>query len=107
LNVCVLNAVPAQVTEGGLFLTFKSFLKRKIYQRSTKSFIKVCSILSKTFFKEIQMAKNNKIRLPSSEGGIVQYYDSEYPSKIMLHPSHVLIFITIICILGLVVAFIL
>lgn len=36
------------------------------------------------------MAKN-KMRMPSSEGGLVRYYDEEYKSKIMLKPEHVLV----------------
>lgn len=35
------------------------------------------------------MAKE-KIRMPSSEGGLVRYYQEEYKSKIMLSPKHVL-----------------
>lgn len=32
---------------------------------------------------------DNKIRLPSSEGGLVRYYESEYKSKIQLKPATV------------------
>jgi len=44
------------------------------------------------------MAKDSKIRMPSSMGGLVNYYD-EYSSKIMLKPEHVLILIGAIVII--------
>ncbi len=36
------------------------------------------------------MAKN-KIKMPSSEGGLVRYYDEEYKSKLMLSPKAVIV----------------
>ena len=36
------------------------------------------------------MAKDNKIQMPSSMGGIVRYYD-DYKSKITLKPGHVVL----------------
>ena len=41
------------------------------------------------------MAQDNKIRMPSSMGGLVNYSD-EYTSKFMLKPEHVLILIGVI-----------
>ena len=38
------------------------------------------------------MAKDNKVRMPTSMGGLVNYYD-EYTSRYMLKPEHVLILI--------------
>jgi len=37
----------------------------------------------------------SKIRLPSSSGGIMQYYD-EYSSKIHISPWHVIILVAIV-----------
>ena len=42
-----------------------------------------------------------KVKLPSSSGGIIQYYD-EYKSKIELTPIHVVI-ITVLVMLGVIV----
>lgn len=36
------------------------------------------------------MGRKNKIRMPSSEGGIVRYFDEEYHSKIMVKPMIVI-----------------
>ena len=36
------------------------------------------------------MAKN-KIKMPSSEGGLVRYYDEEYASKLMISPKVVVV----------------
>lgn len=36
------------------------------------------------------MASDNKMMLPSSQGGLVRYFD-EYKSKYQLKPTHVLI----------------
>ncbi|MFT4250141.1 MAG: preprotein translocase subunit Sec61beta [Candidatus Woesearchaeota archaeon] len=38
------------------------------------------------------MAKDNKVRMPSSMAGITQYYDGDQ-SKIMITPKHVMILI--------------
>ena len=38
------------------------------------------------------MAKDNKVRMPSSQAGITQYFDGE-ESIIMLSPKHVLVII--------------
>jgi len=45
------------------------------------------------------MAKN-KIRMPSSEGGIVRYFEDEYKSLIMLDPWHVVVFVAVIAIVA-------
>jgi len=37
------------------------------------------------------MGRKNKIRMPSSEGGIVRYFDDEYKSMIMLKPEFIII----------------
>ncbi len=36
------------------------------------------------------MGRKNKIRMPSSEGGIVRYFDEEYKSKIVVKPMIVI-----------------
>jgi preprotein translocase subunit Sec61beta len=40
--------------------------------------------------KGLAMGRKNKIRMPSSEGGIVRYFDEEYHSKIMVKPMIVI-----------------
>ena len=52
------------------------------------------------------MAKDSKIRMPSSEGGIVRYFDNESPSKINIPPLYIVIFTAAICVIGLIIAFI-
>jgi len=47
------------------------------------------------------MARNDKISMPSSQGGITRYFD-EYKSKISFKPTHVIILILIIIILELI-----
>ena len=37
------------------------------------------------------MAQEQKLMMPSSQGGLVRYFD-EYKSKYQLKPSHVIIF---------------
>jgi len=44
------------------------------------------------------MAKQNKIHMPSSGGGLVRYFD-DYKSKIMISPKAVIIVLIIIAIL--------
>ena len=36
------------------------------------------------------MGRKNKIRMPSSEGGIVRYFEDEYHSKIIVRPEIVI-----------------
>jgi preprotein translocase subunit Sec61beta len=40
------------------------------------------------------MGRRNKVRMPSSQGGIVSYSEDEYKSKIMVEPK-VVIFLAI------------
>ena len=44
------------------------------------------------------MAEKGKVKLPSSQGGIMQYYD-EYSSKLHITPMHVIIMVIVIMIL--------
>jgi len=44
------------------------------------------------------MAKDNKIHIPSSGGGLVRYFD-EYRSKILFKPGHVIILCIIVIII--------
>jgi len=44
----------------------------------------------------------DKIRLPSSEGGLVRYFEDEQHSKIMLKPEHVIAITVIVAVAGVV-----
>jgi len=44
------------------------------------------------------MARDNKISLPSSGGGLIRYFD-EYKSKISFKPGHIIILVIIIIII--------
>lgn len=44
------------------------------------------------------MSRNNKISMPSSQGGLVRYFD-EYRSKIEFKPGYIIVFVIIIMIL--------
>ncbi len=44
------------------------------------------------------MARNNKISLPSSGGGLIRYFD-EYRSKISFKPGHIIVLVVIIIII--------
>ncbi|MDD5086327.1 MAG: preprotein translocase subunit Sec61beta [Candidatus Nanoarchaeia archaeon] len=44
------------------------------------------------------MARNDKINLPSSGGGLIRYFD-EYKSRISFKPGHVIILVVIIIIM--------
>lgn len=46
------------------------------------------------------MARNNKIRMPSSGAGITNYF-SEYKSKIEFKPGHIVILIIMVIIIEL------
>ena len=52
------------------------------------------------------MASDGKINMPMGFGGLLRY-DSEYKSKIMLKPSHIIVFIVaiILFVIGLKVFF--
>ena len=41
---------------------------------------------------------NNKISMPSSQGGLVRYFD-EYKSKIEFKPGYIILFVVLIIIL--------
>ncbi len=47
------------------------------------------------------MAKDNKLRMPSSGGGLIRYYD-EYKSRLQINPWYVITAIIVIAILILV-----
>jgi preprotein translocase subunit Sec61beta len=47
------------------------------------------------------MARNDKINLPSSGGGLIRYFD-EYTSKIHFKPGHVIVLVIIIIIIEIV-----
>ena len=44
------------------------------------------------------MARDNKINLPSSGGGLIRYFD-EYRSKISFKPGHIIVLVVIIIII--------
>jgi preprotein translocase subunit Sec61beta len=44
------------------------------------------------------MAKNNKVSMPSSQGGLVRYFD-DYKSKIEFKPGYIIVFVIVIIIL--------
>lgn len=44
------------------------------------------------------MARDNRVSMPSSMGGLVRYFD-EYKSKIEFKPGHIVIFIIAIMII--------
>lgn len=47
------------------------------------------------------MARDNKVSMPSSMGGLVRYFD-EYKSKIEFKPGHIVVFIIIIMVIEIV-----
>ncbi len=44
------------------------------------------------------MAQDQRIQLPSTQGGLVRYFD-EYKSKIRLKPTHVIILVVAVILL--------
>ena len=42
----------------------------------------------------------SKIRMPTSEGGLVRYYDSEYKSKFQIKPEIVVGICIVVAVLG-------
>ena len=44
------------------------------------------------------MARNEKISMPSSQGGLVRYFD-DYKSKIEFKPGYIIIFVVLIIII--------
>ncbi len=44
------------------------------------------------------MARDNKISLPSSGGGLIRYFD-EYRSKISFKPGHIIVLVIILIII--------
>jgi preprotein translocase subunit Sec61beta len=46
------------------------------------------------------MAKDNKVRMPSSGAGITQYFD-EYKSRIEFQPIHVVVFAIVVILIEL------
>lgn len=41
------------------------------------------------------MARNDKVKMPSSGAGITQYFD-EYKSKIVFQPIHIVVFAVVV-----------
>jgi preprotein translocase subunit Sec61beta len=50
------------------------------------------------------MAQDNKIQMPSSQGGLVRYFD-EYKSRISLKPGHVIILVVIVVLIEILLHF--
>jgi preprotein translocase subunit Sec61beta len=46
------------------------------------------------------MGRRNKVRMPSSEGGIVSYFDDEFKSKIMIEPKIVIFMVVAISVIA-------
>jgi len=46
----------------------------------------------------INMARDNKVQMPSSGAGLTRYFD-EYKSKIEIKPGHVIILIAVVIII--------
>tara|TARA_Y100000310_G_C19953699_1_gene478015 strand:+ start:147 stop:326 length:180 start_codon:yes stop_codon:yes gene_type:complete len=44
------------------------------------------------------MARNEKVSMPSSQGGLVRYFD-EYRSKIEFKPGYIILFVILIIII--------
>jgi preprotein translocase subunit Sec61beta len=44
------------------------------------------------------MGRRNKVQMPSSEGGIVRYFEDEYKSRIMIEPKIVIIMVLVVAI---------
>lgn len=47
------------------------------------------------------MPKNNKVSMPSSQGGLVRYFD-DYKSKIEFKPGYIVLFVVLIILLEIV-----
>ena len=47
------------------------------------------------------MSKNDKISMPSSQGGLVRYFD-DYKSKIEFKPGYIVLFVILIILLEIV-----
>ena len=45
-----------------------------------------------------KMARNEKISMPSSQGGLVRYFD-DYKSKIEFKPGYIILFVVLIIII--------
>jgi len=46
------------------------------------------------------MGRRNRINMPSSEGGIVRYFDDEYKSKLMIDPKVVIYLVVAVAIVA-------
>jgi len=44
------------------------------------------------------MAKNNKVNMPSGQGGLTRYFD-EYKSNIQLKPGHIIVLVILVIII--------
>lgn len=44
------------------------------------------------------MGRRNRVRMPSSEGGIVRYFDDEYKSALVIEPKVVIVLVAIVAI---------
>jgi preprotein translocase subunit Sec61beta len=52
------------------------------------------------------MGRRNKVRMPSSQGGIVSYSEDEYKSKIMIEPKVVIIMVIAVSVIAVALRFI-
>ncbi|MBT3583225.1 preprotein translocase subunit Sec61beta [Candidatus Woesearchaeota archaeon] len=46
------------------------------------------------------MGRRNKVRMPSSEGGIVRYFEDEHKARIMIEPKIVIILVAAVAIVS-------
>jgi preprotein translocase subunit Sec61beta len=46
------------------------------------------------------MGRRNRVRMPSSEGGIVRYFDDEYKSKLIIEPKVVIVLVVAIAVVA-------
>jgi preprotein translocase subunit Sec61beta len=52
------------------------------------------------------MGRRNKVRMPSSQGGIISYSEDEYKSKIMIEPKVVIIMVIAVSVIAVALRFI-
>jgi preprotein translocase subunit Sec61beta len=46
------------------------------------------------------MGRRNKVRMPSSEGGIVRYFEDEYKSRFMIEPKVVIFMVLAVAVVS-------
>jgi preprotein translocase subunit Sec61beta len=52
------------------------------------------------------MGRRNKVRMPSSQGGLLSYSEDEYKSKIMIEPKIVIFLVVAVAIVAIALRFI-